>query len=107
MHKTSLEHNPGSIETLKRFVPKAVSILDSAERMYKNTPDRKYRSRAGFFRFVKAQTQRNNRLYILVSTRKAGLDIQCRDRFGNALKGWHQSQIGSYSLPCQCRWNSS
>lgn len=87
MHKTSLEHNPGSIEALKRFVLKAVSILDSAERMYKNTLDRKYRSRAGFFRFVKAQTQRNNRLYILASTRKAGLDIRCRDRFGSAVKG--------------------
>jgi hypothetical protein len=48
MHRTGLEQNPESIDAFENFVHKAVSILDSAERMYKNTPGRKYRSRAGF-----------------------------------------------------------
>ena len=38
MHKTSLEHNPGSIEALKRFVPKAVIILDFTEHMNEKCP---------------------------------------------------------------------
>ena len=41
MHKTSLEHNPGSIKILKKYVQKAVSRLDFTKHMYKNAPGRK------------------------------------------------------------------
>lgn len=38
MHKTSLEHNPGSIKILKKYVQKAVIILDFTEHMYEKCP---------------------------------------------------------------------
>ena len=51
MHKTGLEQNPESIDAFENFVHKAVSILDSAEHMYKKCPWPKISVKGSFLGF--------------------------------------------------------